>query len=492
MILPLHRQRHQRLLARLVSIGVLILCLGIDHKRLDVKRALIHVTFMGTPSSFSGNTRKTNLVESTPSKQVDPTYRPFPRWNSEIGISLPHLLQFVNGVLHMKESVIYNDKSLQQQFESQLSSGTYFSETLYVVDKHGLHVSRSMLTRTSRGQVSYRVRPTNKIMALAIEMLTTNNDTTTDMDRWERLRQVILKEEGFPFVAWFGDFKGCCLENWRGSLSIPLFTVAAHVSCNMTFPTPTYKTISESYPKPYHWDKVMDEWRQQYAEKISQVVWRGGLTGNIAAYTNPRWRLVTSANRDDQARKIFNVRFTNIPDRHNKMRKNLTEHLIREDLWASDRITPMSAFQQYVAVLDTDGNSWSSRFGSLLCYSSVVLKVEAMYVDYFHFKRKENPLVPWTHFVPVRYDLSDLHERAAWVLDPANAEAVQEIVRAANLWCRNQMNYEALARDYLDIWQEYVKLLDTADPDWYERTWKYAKEQMFQRDSDYTMMMLSS
>lgn len=42
-------------------------------------------------------------------------------------------------------------------------------------------------------------------------------------------------------------------------------------------------------------------------------------------------------------------------------------------------------------------NSWSSRFGTLLCYNSVIIKVEPEHVDYFYLKYLE----PWKHFVPV-------------------------------------------------------------------------------------------
>jgi len=36
---------------------------------------------------------------------------------------------------------------------------------------------------------------------------------------------------------------------------------------------------------------------------------------------------------------------------------------------------PLTEFAKYKAILDIDGNSWSSRLGSLLCFNSVVLRV---------------------------------------------------------------------------------------------------------------------
>ena len=48
-------------------------------------------------------------------------------------------------------------------------------------------------------------------------------------------------------------------------------------------------------------------------------------------------------------------------------------------------------------------------------------------------------LEPWLHFVPVKEDLSDLEEQAQYVLDPANADRVDEIVKRANHWCRQKL-----------------------------------------------------
>ena len=158
----------------------------------------------------------------------------------------------------------------------------------------------------------------------------------------------------------------------------------------------------------------------------------------------------------------------------------------------------MTAFQRYAAILDIDGNSWSSRFGSLLCYNSVVLKVEPEFVDYFHFQQESDgsgndtttrrmALRPWTHYVPVRYDLEDLPERAAWVLN--NATAAQRIRQAANAWCRQHLTHAQLARDYLDIWQAYVEYLDKADPEWSNSSdWRSAKRAMFAARSEYKMI----
>jgi hypothetical protein len=95
--------------------------------------------------------------------------------------------------------------------------------------------------------------------------------------------------------------------------------------------------------------------------------------------------------------------------------------------------------------------------------SSVVVKVEPQYVDYFY-----KTLHPWIHYVPVRYDLSDLLEKAEWVLDPVNHDAVLKIIDAANAWCHTHMTHQSIILDMLDVFEAYVSFLDRGSADWPE------------------------
>jgi hypothetical protein len=242
--------------------------------------------------------------------------------------------------------------------------------------------------------------------------------------------------------------------------SIPLFTTCAHIQCNYAFPLPTYKTIQGSLATTFQWKKRMQEYHDEYPvalqEKIPKLVWRGSLTGDIQNYTNIRWLLnkyVTEAS--DEEKQYYDIGLTKIPPRHNKVALNLT---IVGGLVSG--IFPMATFQNYRAILDIDGNSWSSRFGSLLCYHSVILKVEPMYVDYFHYAT----LIPNVHYIPVHYNLSNLYDQTLYVMDPNNQDDVQRIIRNANLWCQQNMVYTKIANDYLTIFDQYVAYLDMASP----------------------------
>lgn len=62
---------------------------------------------------------------------------------------------------------------------------------------------------------------------------------------------------------------------------------------------------------------------------------------------------------------------------------------------------------RYQYLLDMEGNTYSQRFRSLLLTGSPVLKLDPWFDEFFY-----PLLVPWEHFIPVRYgDVADLVDR---------------------------------------------------------------------------------
>lgn len=197
-------------------------------------------------------------------------------------------------------------------------------------------------------------------------------------------------------------------------------------------------------------------------------------------FKSPRARLGKFA-AQHKNHSLFDIGIVFIPPRHDKLNLSLAAMG-----GLAPVITPSEAFQKYKAILDIDGNSWSSRFGLLLCYNSVILKVDPEYVDYFHFKY----LKPWIHYVPVNGDLSDLTKQARYVLDRNHSAVVQTIISNANAWCRQHMVHDAVAKDLLDIWEAYVGLLDIGNPLWQE-VWARAKHRIFS-NQHFVMAPLST
>jgi Glycosyl transferase family 90 len=245
-------------------------------------------------------------------------------------------------------------------------------------------------------------------------------------------------------------------------------------------------TYIDAQPDTGNWYKVFMRFAKDYAweEKINRVVWRGALSENDPkkVFTCQRWRLckTVTALTDPKQKDMFDVGFTNIPE-------FLTAQIdIDESIVGGivKGIGLMNDFQKYRIVLDMDGNSWSSRFGTTLCYNSVAMKVEPAYADYFFYD-----LVPWKHYIPIKNDLSDLMENVAFALDPANDAVMREIVDSANQWCSERFTHKSLARDMLDIWERYIQYLDRADPEW-TREWGEKKKELLAPNSRVQMVKL--
>ena len=440
--------------------------------------------------------------------------QPFPRWDDPDGIPLQPILDFVQA------AVQHNATTTTTTATTALRQG--LPEIFYMIDQDGrLWTSMRQRRKTRKVFIGSRLKSTENLVKMALGILrqssvvdnqqqqqqqqsinNNNNNTTTP---WPHLQRALhnsttaTSAAGFPWLAWYGDYKDCNYRNWKKNnpngtnttntntthyYSLPLFTTCARVDCHYAFPLPTYKMIQLSQPSrsssrssEEDWDVVMNNYSRVYpwSNKIPQVVWRGGLTGPLISTTgahdnnnnnnnnntllskirttnNTRWRLCQYVT--EHPSDLLDIGLTNIPARHQHLFLPLS---VVGNL--KPRIQPMEAFQQYAAILDIDGNSWSSRFCGLLCYNSVILKVQPDYVDYFYFADDNDNndsllvLQPWKHYVPVQSDFSNLHQQAAFVLDPAHQETVRRIVANANAWCRAKMVWPAIARDYLDIFE---------------------------------------
>jgi hypothetical protein len=93
----------------------------------------------------------------------------------------------------------------------------------------------------------------------------------------------------------------------------------------------------------------------------------------------------------------------------------------------------MEDFQQYRAIIDIDGNSWSERFPRLLCMNSVVIKIDPEQVDYFWPTLQEG-----VHYLRAA-NLSHLVQVARYATSDDNEQEMQRIVANARAWCRQRM-----------------------------------------------------
>lgn len=174
-------------------------------------------------------------------------------------------------------------------------------------------------------------------------------------------RMKLLSEGDLPLIFDSNDYP------WCGDDLVPVFRLnAISRGCDYSWPAmsltyfndPTNVQLVDS---PYVWDDMMTEWDGRYGkfdDKVSKVVWRGRITG----YTY----------RDGERPRQNLIRYSR-------------DHLDIMDIKPSTKksLIKQDDFQLYKAILDIDGNAWSARLGKLMCYSSVVIKVEPEYVGYW-------------------------------------------------------------------------------------------------------------
>jgi hypothetical protein len=381
----------------------------------------------------------------------------FPNWNDKRGIAIDELLAFILAVSRKLASTVTSTKTRAR-----------FPETLYVMDRAGAWASKVLRQRTWKMMVEARLKPTEHMMQTAWNFLDDMSRQSPESirNRWPALARAVWDGSGLPFLVWYGDYKACNYQNW-GNRSIPLFTTAAPIACQYAWPMPNYKSIKASQKSRSDWKTVMADYKSKYPwdRKLSKVVWRGSLSAANDDLQSVRWRLCRLATESQSP--VLDVGLVSMPSRNDHL------NLSWSDVGGQASSIPQVDFQKYVAIIDVDGNSWSSRFGELLCYNSVVLKVEPAFVEYFY-----PDLQPWVHYIPVQGDLTDLVKLSEYALDPRNNDTIQGIIQRANAWCASHLVLDSLATDFLDLLNVYATHLERGDAQW-NKQWTTYKDTIF-------------
>lgn len=209
-----------------------------------------------------------------------------------------------------------------------------------------------------------RIQPFEQMIALALQI-------GSRLQHFHPLLHHIVGEGSkIPLIFNGGDFCHCNGKKW------PLFTFAkaassaTQLNCSaFTVPSSTAWAVHRTKLLPSFWNATQSSQNQKYPWmfKIPKAVWRGSTTGHKSDWHDlPRARLVQTSIEHPS---IVDAGFSKIlqkPAVHKSQ-------ILRES-----RLVPsieFKDFMMYRAVIDIDGNSWSSRFGELLCMNSVVIKV---------------------------------------------------------------------------------------------------------------------
>lgn len=348
-------------------------------------------------------------------------------------------------------------------------------ELLYYVDNDGIWSCEYLRSKVQDETRYWRMTPVEEMAAQAHKILIEDGNSP----RWGALKKT-MGAVGFPIWLWYGDSRGCS--------PIPIFTNSANRECKHAFPIPSHQVAWRSQESMEDWVGFFDFFEQKYPwkSKIRKAAWRGTLEGSSEdeIRSNVRMRLNKMVRQEQDYCHLYDSGVTSIPEWVRRLVDVDAIDISEFGGFVED--LPQNDLRRYVAVLDMDGYSWTSTTAEYMSYNSVLIKIEPNLVHYFW---NEQEVKPWVHYVPVKSDLSDLHQNVAWALDPKNEDAVLKIILAANQLVSRRFLKDRLASDLLDIWEAYIKSLNVGDGQWQDK-WNQVRTKLT-TDSKCDLMKLS-
>ena len=168
-----------------------------------------------------------------------------------------------------------------------------------------------------------------------------------------------------------------------------------------------YTRLSDNITNNFKWE-----------DKIETAIFRGSATGSVEFKNNQRL----------QISKLDNEWKTSKPDlidagivswnSRDKIDSNLTITYIKPKemnklgIYLKKKI-PMNEQLKFKYNINIDGHSATNRFSYLLQSGSLIINVESKYVI-GNTRWYDHLLIPYKHYIPVKYDLSDLEEVILW------------------------------------------------------------------------------
>lgn len=264
-----------------------------------------------------------------------------------------------------------------------------------------------------------------------------------------------------PILLKHDDSSGCHPESQTDEYKLPRLTWAVPVPVNNTANQWCNVVGAPSYKAWKHIkDRVTWEtWFRRNAKlypwsnKINKAVWRGSTTSNKGMYGHlellqtPRGMLVNNGINNS----LMDVGFHKIVGKYGH--SPIDHNLLKDPI-------PLEKMMEHRAIIDIDGNNWSARFNTLLCYNSVVIKIAPDFVE-----ANFEDLIPGVHYLPSTLD--NITQVAELVMDKNNDAKMQQIVANANAWCKQNINREKMARSAIKAIEEYRVLLNDCDEHWH-------------------------
>jgi hypothetical protein len=406
------------------------------------------------------NTLKNDFDDSVRDKDtrktlVPPSGHPWHRWASSSIDARPLIreLELIDKLSSIKEvsDKNYDGPICNLGFNTTYSPRAYRTMVPFVIQNGKALYSQRKEEMLEMG----RWKGFSQVLVRALEL------AKRRQDKDPRIKAVATQE--YPLILNPSDFTPC--NDITGD-KIPIFGWDTLASCEYSWPIPDYK-IFDTAQSAKKWDRDFASWERDYpwASKLRKAVWRGTMNGGSVKDWRemPRAKLVQRS-LDDRNRTIDAAfaQHSNLGQLDAKRREQEEQATN-----ASMTVPRMSerGYMKYRAILDTDGNAWSGRFGPIMCYNSVVIKIESE-VGFMAYYERE--LKPWEHYIPVHPNLTDLESAVAFAVNDDNTDKLRTIIKNAQSWCRSKLTKDQLTEDMMWTLASYLELLNNNTDSWYE------------------------
>jgi hypothetical protein len=167
----------------------------------------------------------------------------------------------------------------------------------------------------------------------------------------------------------------------------------------------------------------------KWEDKIPVALFRGSATGSMELKYNQRLQ-ISNLDKKLNNKNLLDAGIVSWNSR-DKIDSNLQINYIKPylfDFKLKEKI-PMNEQIKYKYIINIDGHSNPNRTSYLLQINSLIMIVESKYVV-GNICWYTNILKPYEHYIPIKYDLSDLEEKILWCRN--NDEKCKQIVQNAN------------------------------------------------------------
>jgi len=238
-------------------------------------------------------------------------------------------------------------------------------------------------------------------------------DTYFDFDSVDTPGFSVFESNRSPFIwskctCQFMSKYVCCFNG------LSLIGIATNPCCVCSSPLPIHNNQRQS---------VLNEMINQtdpytYSEKIDRAVWHGSATGHweyAAVYSREFNLSLPYLNRQHPRKRIVSF--------HSSTKNsNLLDSSFNKEPWNN--------ILKYKYIISVSGNSYAGLLKPALLSNSCVLRQDSLAQEWY-----ESKLEQWVHFVPVKYDLSDLFEKIRWAKEHDNeCEQIARRGREFALW----------------------------------------------------------